>query len=53
LGLGSWWGLVPAALLVPLLAWRLTREETFLIANLAGYADYRGRVRWRLAPRVW
>jgi protein-S-isoprenylcysteine O-methyltransferase Ste14 len=53
LALGSWWGLVPAALFVPLLVWRLTREEAFLAANLAGYDDYRKRVRYRLAPIVW
>lgn len=53
LALGSWWGLVPAALFVPVLAWRLLREEAFLAANLAGYDDYRKRVRYRLAPVVW
>jgi protein-S-isoprenylcysteine O-methyltransferase Ste14 len=51
--LGSWWGLIPAALLVPVIVWRLTGEEAFLAANLAGYADYRRRVRYRLAPAVW
>jgi protein-S-isoprenylcysteine O-methyltransferase Ste14 len=53
LALGSWWGLIPAALLVPVIVWRLVREEAFLAANLAGYSDYRGRVRWRLAPVIW
>jgi protein-S-isoprenylcysteine O-methyltransferase Ste14 len=53
LGLGSWWGLIPTVLMVPVLVWRLTREEAFLAANLAGYGDYRGRVRYRLAPIVW
>ena len=53
LALGSWWGLIPAALLVPVMVWRLVREEAFLAANLAGYADYRDRVRYRLAPIVW
>ncbi len=53
LALGSWWGLVPAGLLVPVIVWRLIREETFLAANLPGYADYRGRVRYRLAPLIW
>jgi len=53
LALGSWWGLIPAAAMVPVIAWRLVREEDFLAANLAGYADYRGRVRYRLAPIVW
>lgn len=53
LALGSWWGLLPAALLVPVLVWRLVREEAFLAANLDGYDDYRNRVRYRLAPFVW
>jgi protein-S-isoprenylcysteine O-methyltransferase Ste14 len=53
LGLGSWWGLLVAAAMIPVLVWRLTREETFLAANLAGYGDYRSRVRYRLAPIVW
>jgi protein-S-isoprenylcysteine O-methyltransferase Ste14 len=53
LALGSWWGLVPAVLLVPVLVWRLIREEAFLAANLAGYRDYCGRVRYRLAPSLW
>jgi protein-S-isoprenylcysteine O-methyltransferase Ste14 len=53
LALGSWWGLIPAALLVPVMVWRLVREEAFLAANLAGYAAYRDRVRYRLAPIVW
>ena len=53
LALGSWWGLVPAALLVPVIVWRLMREEAFLAINLAGYGDYRGRVRYRLAPIIW
>jgi protein-S-isoprenylcysteine O-methyltransferase Ste14 len=53
LALGSWWGLIPVALLVPVLVWRLLREETFLAANLPGYDDYRGRVRCRLVPIFW
>ena len=53
LALGSWFGLVPAALLVPVLVWRLMREEVFLVAHLAGYGDYRDRVRYRLVPMFW
>ena len=53
LALGSWWGLIPAALLVPVLVWRLLREEIFLAANLPGYDAYRGRVRYRLVPIFW
>jgi protein-S-isoprenylcysteine O-methyltransferase Ste14 len=51
--LGSWWGLIPGTLLVPIIVWRLLREEAFLVANLAGYRDYRGRVRYRLVPFFW
>ncbi|HEY2750974.1 isoprenylcysteine carboxylmethyltransferase family protein [Phenylobacterium sp.] len=51
--LGSWWGLIPAALLVPVIVWRLKREEEFLAANLEGYGRYRSRVRRRLAPMFW
>jgi protein-S-isoprenylcysteine O-methyltransferase Ste14 len=53
LALGSWFGVIPAALLVPVIVWRLIREEAFLVAHLAGYSDYRGRVRYRLAPMFW
>jgi protein-S-isoprenylcysteine O-methyltransferase Ste14 len=53
LALGSWWGLIAAVPIVPILAWRLTREEAFLCDQLPGYAAYRGRVRHRLAPLIW
>ena len=53
LALGSWFGLIPAVLLVPVLVWRLMREETFLVAHLAGYGEYRNHVRCRLVPMLW
>jgi protein-S-isoprenylcysteine O-methyltransferase Ste14 len=53
LALGSWCGLVPAALIAPVLVWRLIREEAFLVEHLDGYRDYRARVRCRLAPSIW
>lgn len=53
LALGSWFGLIPATLLIPILIWRLMREEAFLAAHLAGYSEYRARRRYRLVPRVW
>jgi len=53
LALGSWWGLVPGALLVAALVWRLLHEERFLTRNLPGYAAYCQRVRYRLLPGVW
>jgi protein-S-isoprenylcysteine O-methyltransferase Ste14 len=53
LALGSWWGLVPMALLMPFLVWRLIDEERFLAKSLPGYAEYQARVRHRLVPFVW
>lgn len=53
LALGSWFGLIPAALLVPVLVWRLLREEAFLMVHLTGYSDYRRRVPYRLVPMFW
>ena len=46
----SWWGLAAFPLMVGMLVWRLTAEERFLVEQLAGYSEYRSRVRWRLAP---
>lgn len=53
LALGSYWGLVPAAAIIPFLIWRLFDEEYFLAKNLPGYTDYQKRVRRRLIPFVW
>lgn len=35
------------------IVWRLLDEEKFLSRNLAGYAEYLGRVKCRLVPGVW
>lgn len=51
--LGSWWGLPIFAAIVPVLIWRLTDEERFLVQNLPGYPQYREMVRYRLLPLVW
>jgi protein-S-isoprenylcysteine O-methyltransferase Ste14 len=53
LALGSWWGLLVFAAIVPFLIWRLVDEEQVLTAGLPGYAEYRNRVRWRLIPGVY
>jgi len=50
---GSLWALVPAAALAGVVAWRTAREDRMLRAQLAGYADYASRVRYRLVPAVW
>jgi len=53
LALGSYWGLMPAIVVIPLLIWRLVDEEKALSRELAGYRDYQHRVRYRLVPGVW
>ena len=51
--LGSWWTLIPALTTPPALMLRIVDEEKELITELPGYAEYAGRVRWRLIPGVW
>jgi protein-S-isoprenylcysteine O-methyltransferase Ste14 len=53
LALGSYWGLVPLAAMMPFLIWRLVDEERLLAKDLAGYTEYQKRVRHRLVPFVW
>jgi protein-S-isoprenylcysteine O-methyltransferase Ste14 len=53
LALGSWWGTLAMAVIVPVIIWRLLDEEKFLAKNLSGYIDYRRKVRHRLIPLVW
>jgi protein-S-isoprenylcysteine O-methyltransferase Ste14 len=53
LALGSYWGFVPIAIMLPFLILRLFDEERLLSAELSGYADYQKRVRYRMIPYVW
>lgn len=53
LALGSYWGLLPFIFVIPFLMWRLVDEEKMLTKELAGYSEYRQRVRYRLVPGVW
>jgi protein-S-isoprenylcysteine O-methyltransferase Ste14 len=53
LALGSWLGLSALLLFVPALIWRLLDEERFLARNLAGYAQYQDKVKYRLLPLIW
>jgi protein-S-isoprenylcysteine O-methyltransferase Ste14 len=52
IALGSWWGLLVIAAILPALIWRLLDEENFLARNLPGYVEYQSKVRYRLMPRV-
>jgi protein-S-isoprenylcysteine O-methyltransferase Ste14 len=51
--LGSWWGLAAGVALMLLIAMRAVLEERTLTTELAGYADYAARVRYRLVPHLW
>lgn len=53
IALGSWWGVLTMAAVVPALVWRLLDEERFLASNLPGYSEYQRKVRYRLLPLVW
>lgn len=53
LALRSFWGLVPLAVMMPFLIWRLFDEERLLSEGLTGYREYRQKVRNRLVPGIW
>ena len=49
----SWFTWIPSIILIGLYVIRIIKEEDVLIAELAGYADYKKEVRFRLLPGVW
>ncbi len=51
--LDSIWTFVPAIFLTVVLVIRTLLEDKTLQAELPGYRDYAGRVRYRLLPGVW
>ncbi len=51
--LGSFWGFVPFALYPIVIIVRLFYEEKLLTRELAGYADYMKRVKYRILPFIW
>ena len=53
LALGSYWGLIPFALLPLSLALRILNEEKVLKENLKGYKEYCEKIRYRLIPGIW
>ncbi|WP_368516803.1 methyltransferase [Rhizobium sp.] len=53
LALGSWWALIPAGWASAVLILRTSWEDALLHSELEGYADYAGRVRFRLLPGIW
>lgn len=53
LALNSTWAAAPVAALILLIVWRIQDEERVLAAQLLGYVEYMGHVRYRLIPLVW
>jgi protein-S-isoprenylcysteine O-methyltransferase Ste14 len=51
--LGSWYAFAVGIVVIAILALRATWEEQTLATELAGYADYARRVKYRLVPGVW
>lgn len=53
LALGSYWGLIPMALLPVALVLRIMNEEKVLKENLGGYTEYCKKTKYRLIPYIW
>ena len=53
IALGSYWGLIPFALLPVSLVLRILNEEKVLSDNLKGYKEYCQKTRYRLIPFIW
>jgi protein-S-isoprenylcysteine O-methyltransferase Ste14 len=53
LALGSYWAIIPAMLIIPVLVARIKSEESVLIKELKGYQEYLQKTKYRLIPGVW
>jgi protein-S-isoprenylcysteine O-methyltransferase Ste14 len=53
LALGSYWAVIPALSIIPVLVVRIGDEEKELLENLEGYREYTQKVKHRLIPGVW
>ncbi len=51
--LGSFWGLIPFAIYPVAIIFRIINEENVLSEGLAGYSEYRKKVKYRLIPFIW
>ena len=51
--LGSLWAVVCFLPYIPIIAVRILDEEKLLTAELAGYAAYKQKVKYRLIPWIW
>ena len=53
LTLGSYWAVIPALVLIPVLVARIKDEESALDKDLPGYLAYKQKTKYRLIPFVW
>jgi protein-S-isoprenylcysteine O-methyltransferase Ste14 len=53
LALGSYWAIIPALFIIPILIARIINEETVLTKELEGYSKYKLVTRYRLIPGIW
>lgn len=51
--LGSLFGLIPFAIYPIIIVIRIVNEEKVLTEGLAGYAEYKNKVKYRLIPFIW
>jgi len=51
--LNSVWSFALMLLYIPIIVKRIRNEETVLEKDLAGYTEYKQRVRYRLIPFIW
>jgi protein-S-isoprenylcysteine O-methyltransferase Ste14 len=51
--LGSWWAVIPALVIIPVIVFRILDEEKALELELPGYSEYKQKVKYRLIPFVW
>jgi len=53
IALGSYWGLIPMAILPVALVLRIINEENVLSNKLPGYKEYCQKTKYRLIPFIW
>lgn len=53
IALGSYYALIPMALIIPTLVYRIKGEEQLLQKELKGYVSYCEKVKYRLFPFLW
>lgn len=53
LALGSYWAVLPAIVIIPIIVARIKDEEAALDKDLAGYLEYKQRTKYRLIPFIW